>query len=148
MINRTFRINQPLFPSQFDRVLQFLFKGKATIFKSIRRCGRSGVTWVYFAIGQQLRASFVSFKDLEEAYLKWLTTVDILQSTSDEKRAIGRANFILLKVGEPVFHVSRKDNKLGVITEKRISERKLPLLWVDWGNGLPVPEQPELVECF
>lgn len=141
-------INQPLFPNQFSQVLRFLFKGKnATIIRCIRQCGRSKVTWIYFAIGSQLRASFISFKDLTRAYLLWLNEQDVLSLKLEERKSIGRANWILATVGDVVFHISRKNNVMGVVVEKTI-DKCLPIILVDWGTGLAVPEHPWLLESF
>ncbi|MDJ0634278.1 MAG: hypothetical protein QNJ34_13905 [Xenococcaceae cyanobacterium MO_188.B29] len=141
-------INQPLFDNQFNQVLGFLFNGrKATILRWIRQCGRSKVTWIYFSIGSSLRASFISFKDLTRAYLQWLGAIDILSLKLEERKAIGRANWILTNVGDAVFHLSRKNNAMGIVTEK-VVHNYLPVLMIDWGKGFVVPEHPWLLEKF
>ena len=94
-------INQPLFDDQFFQVLGLLFNGKkATILRWLRQTGRSRVTWIYFSLNGSLRASFVSFKDLTLAYLRWLNTVKILKLKREERKAIGRANYLLFNVGD------------------------------------------------
>lgn len=141
-------INHYLFPNQLEQTFAFLFNGrKITVIRYIRKAGRSGVLWIYFSIGGSLRASFISVKDLLLAYYRWLSTINLLRNRADENKAIGRANFVLLNVGDLVFHATRSDNKAGVITEKTCLKR-LPTIYVNWGSGVSMPEMPWLLECF
>lgn len=54
----------------------------------------------------------------------------------------------MLKVGDMVFKAVSSSNRAGVVTEMRMNEGRLPEVWIDFGNGLPMPEQPELLEVF
>ncbi|MDJ0690511.1 MAG: hypothetical protein QNJ41_18625 [Xenococcaceae cyanobacterium MO_188.B32] len=141
-------INQPLFNNQLKEVLGFLFQGrKITILRFIRHCGRAKVTWIYYSQGKFLRATFISFKELTRAFLLWLSTINLLETKLDERKAIGRANYMLLSVGDAVFHSKRKDNRLGVIVEKTL-QNYLSIVWVDWGDSVPIPEMPWFIEVY
>lgn len=144
-------INLTLFPSQLQSVLKFLFNGKAvTILRYLKQAGRSKVVWLYYAIGDRCFATFISRADLAKGYYAWLNTIDLFNIDRQERKAIGRANWFLLHVGDPVFRVtpSNRANRMGVITEKQTSSSYLPVVFVDWGDGTPVWEQPEFLECF
>jgi hypothetical protein len=94
----------------------------------------------------QRRATFVAFRELNRAFLEYLTTLDRLKLKFDEKIVLDRAMYVLLKPGYTVFKLGK--NTCGVVVEKLLSPRKLPTVWRDWGNGLPLPGQPSLLEIF
>lgn len=142
-------INQVMCAEQLSQILRLTVGGqRVTVMRIIRHCGRSRVPWIYFAVGSQLRATFVSFTDLIRAYYRWLCDVDLMRIKLEERKAIGRANFLLLFVGDAVFHAMRVDNKVGEIVEMALNSQRLPTVWVDWGNGTPMPELPWFLEKF
>jgi hypothetical protein len=86
------------------------------------------------------RATFVSVKDLNYAFLTYLNQCDRLHLPSKEKLALSAAMAKILKVGDAVFKFGCND--MGVVVSTFGS------IFVDWGNGLPIPEIPILLELF
>lgn len=141
-------INKTLFLKQLKDIFLLLFRqGAARIVRIIKECGRSRVPWVLLENrwGQR-RATFVAFRELNRAFLEYLTTLDRLKLRFDEKLVLDRAMYILLQPGYIVFKLGK--NTFGVVVEKLLSPGKLPTVWIDWGNGVPFPEQPSLLEIF
>ena len=140
-------INRHLHQNQLKNLFGFLFRNRIiNIMRLIPKCGRSSVPWIYFSVGSSLRATFVSFRELQQAYFRWLQQVDIFACSMAEKTAIGRANLEIFSIGDVVSHNANPD-KLGYIEAKEY-QGKVPTILVDWGNGTPMPECPWLLEAF
>lgn len=141
-------VNNFLQSQQLEQVFGFIFPGKnITVIRFLRHAGRSRVCWIYYSVGKTLRATFISFKELLQAYYRWLANLDLFNTRLDERKAIGRANWYLLSVGDVVFHAQSSSNQFGIIVDKAV-HNYLPVFWINWGNATPVLEMPWSVEVF
>jgi hypothetical protein len=137
-------IASKLLPQQLESVLTLVFQG--SIFKIIRiikEAGRSRVPWVYLVdrYGKR-RATFVSIGELNRAFLNYLNECDRLRLPTKEQFALSAAMAKILKVGDAVFKFGCNKSGTIIATQDSIS------VFVDWGNGLPLPEIPILLELF
>ncbi|MGL5875664.1 MAG: hypothetical protein ACRC2R_25430 [Xenococcaceae cyanobacterium] len=135
-------IHSKLLTKQLESILVLVFKGAIVkIIRIIKEAGRSRVPWVYLVnrYGQR-RATFVGVKELNLAFLRYLNQCNRLLLKVDERFALSAAMAKLLKVGDTVFKIGRSEMGLVVSSGQSV--------FVDWGDGLPLPESPILLELF
>jgi hypothetical protein len=135
-------IASKLLPKQLEAVFSFLFNGAIVkVIRVIKEAGRSRVPWVYLVnrYGQR-RATFVSVRELNLGFLRYLSKIERTAIGVKESFKISKAMQEILKVGDTV--VKQGKHELGVIVSKEGS------VFVDWGDGLPLPECPGLLEIF
>jgi hypothetical protein len=135
-------IQSKLLPNQLSSVLTLVFKGAIVkIIRIIKEAGRSRVPWVYVvnSYGQR-RATFVSVKELNYAFLYYLHQCNRSVLTVKERFALSNAMARILQVGDVVFKVGYEQSGVVVSTSGSV--------FVDWGDGLPLPEIPMLLELF
>ncbi|MGL5807518.1 MAG: hypothetical protein ACRC2R_15810 [Xenococcaceae cyanobacterium] len=140
-----------LLPHQLEKILILVFRGAVVrVIRIISQAGRSRVPWIYLVNRNgKRRATFVSVKELNLAFLRYLNqcncealpTVDRMGIRCRESFALSDAMKSLLKPGDTVFKHGR--NSIGVVIEKNEQS-----LFVDWGDSLPLPEFPFLLELF
>lgn len=135
-------IASKLLPQQLESILTLVFKGSIyKIIRIIKETGRSRVPWVYLVDRYGKRqATFVSVSELNRAFLNYLNECDRLRLPTKEKFALSAAMAKILKVGDAVFKFGC--DKFGTIVSTEGS------VFVDWGDGLPLPEIPMLLELF
>ena len=137
MVNRTLNLGQ------LQSVFAIMLRGAgARVIRIIKQCGRSLVPWIYVenAWGQR-RATFVSFRDLNRAFLQWHLTLNQMKLSFDERSALATAMYALLQVNDLVFKAGQPN--LGVVASKIQNT-----VFVDWGDGVPMPECANLLEIF
>jgi hypothetical protein len=135
-------IQSKLLPEQLTDVITLVFKGSLfKILRIIKEAGRSRVVWVYLIDGYgNRRATFVSVREMNIAFLRYLDRINRTLLKSKEQFALSDAFALILKVGDMVSKVGK--NEFGIVLENNGN------LFVDWGNGLPLPEFPLLLEIF
>jgi hypothetical protein len=135
-------IQSKLLPEQLTNVITLVFKGAIfKILRVIKEAGRSRVVWVYLVdrAGNR-RATFISVREMNIAFLKYLDRCNRTSLKSKEQFALSNAFALILKVGDMVSKAGK--NEFGIVVENNGN------LFVDWGNGLPLPEFPLLLEIF
>ncbi|MGL5804711.1 MAG: hypothetical protein ACRC2R_03485 [Xenococcaceae cyanobacterium] len=135
-------IHSKLLSKQLESILVLVFKGAIVkVIRIIKEAGRSRVPWVYLVNRNgQRRATFVSVSELNLAFLRYLNQCDRKALPVKESFALSAAMAKLLKQGDAVSKYGRSEMGVVISTEQSI--------FVDWGDGLPLPETPLLLELF
>lgn len=137
------RINLSLHSDQLKAVLEMLFVNRPVkILRSIARAGRSQVVWLHFEceITKTRRASFVSFKDLLDAFWRWMETAQLMLMAFWEQNAVSRAVWSAISIGEYVYH--RYWGWVQVVHKD--FEKYLPRFWVRYENRTPAVQPWEV----
>ena len=129
------RINKILNSKQLEAVLQTLFQNRPVkIIRIIAATGRSQVTWIHIenVLNHRRMASFLSFDDLIQNFWEWLLMLEMFALAAWEINRIRECVWNLVSIGDRIL--SKDNNNLGIVIEKKITPEKTKALTINWGQ--------------